>query len=1804
MLDKIVFTDGVLVRSSFLNEVQKGSTINPNTTRADFYEPLSEIDHISWQIGERDSIKDWEISSPRVDPETNIGRLAHDGLLLGCTNCDADSLLEIELLYNSAPTTTRKLLNGDVIAEELYGVIVNAGKVLDAELNVVSWDTSVVVIDSESSINYIYYSFDEAILVANSTLPSRVDSYTPLAKIEMSDVGIIDSYTDLRQGVYIDSLLYRSNFLKNTDLLNVNAQIDVWERAVVDTANGEVIISLPDNPANSDVVGISDAAGTFDQFPITIVASGGKKINNSFEPIVLNKKNAHTNLFFFEPLNSWFFSDEILSESIKALGEFVSCGGWECIGATTALECPSGELIPPVFPFESEGTYYYNQGKCFKQIKESIAVFADGEGGFIKIHNSARCERVPIISEPKRQTKSLYVNLELGDDNIQNEGTRERPFKTPQRALLEASRRNSEFSTISIQLDPETYYVDNHLGSNLESLQVFDTSGLYFRTYTDNTIGFVGDNYIITSFVSAPTSTPPRGLEVGRVIYSESGANAVITKVKRKTICTNDCGWILYLKYINGTFVLNERLYYDNFSVLNSEFGGVIVPNGVSITSSDAAKTVIRPFYVPNSSQASILKLGGNTILSNLTISDNEMQARTHHRLKAVSFVSEYELDGYYSNKLDFLYEDDKFYVPIVDINESIVGIMSEDRTQDKYENLTGTPDDLGDFTEYSNFIYYPGKIKFAGFYIPDINSIRGTSPQIQHCAIRSNFGLNGIEVDGSLVRGTKSIVASHVSIECIQIDPSCFENDSYYNFPTASVNPKRLRESFRSFGIKALNMGYAYVNNSSVVSSADHYKAESGGEVFCANSLSKYGDDALVSNGYSSVALPQDYSNYVDLGLNYLGTRISHIKKPLPLQLDTKEINTGLLLDVYATSLAVSQRTGNRYRLYVRNNPLETSLGNFTYTYVEENGDVQLSAGTQAAYRNYFCFDSIEIIATRSVKSTFFVSIDALELSSNPDIPNTHQIFKYDENPPAQLTPLTGVYNLNAGSRTFAKSDSSTLPVDVQIGSFFYINNDKSVIYTITNVDRLTNIAFFDKAISGNITNATITITGTDYLGGLWYVDVVEGIPVSLYSEFRPLSEGITKLRQNSRIYTFRDIDTRADDERIYEVYLTGFREDLELRAPQEDYILEVSREYDSPLNTDPPLVLRNVKLLETAGKYSATVVYPSTTTVYPALNYDNPQLTENPNDSPTKLTAEQIASHEKFNGDLTDLAPGTVLFEVSATDNLAFAIELRKPSTIRATSHVWEFVGHLYYDSALPSVIRNHYAAEEYLYKLIQSNNGGRVLASGTTDMGKVIIENQYYEKSVEAPVKLNESGANTESLINLISDNYAFNSLNITDTLSLGTDAKAVFNEDTSISISPSTTIRNFFNDIITESNSEYGVYAKSDSAGIVQLATPTQVVDGTLDNVAVTPQGLQQKVASNSQTGLVKLTTNSELSGWVNSNAGLNPNSVVTNTTLAHVLGAILGVNVDFSDIYINLDANTSGVAVGISDAIYTHGTYISLWKAGQWRIVNVPNGAEFVLADIGVNEHSETFDIYAKVNPDLETFELECIKSSLTSTTRDPDSGVIVNNDNKELRYVGSVHTVSGSGAVYSTKIIAGGRFGNTDTEMPQILLSNFYNQKSLAINLIFDDPFPGVDTPMTNWDSPAAANPAFDSSDALYTTAPSIVFVSSKRESVRAECTAYVYSTADTGLSTHLGINIGTAFSTSSQQVAPTCLIGITNAIDTTIRASLSVEVEKGAHELVYVFKVNKPSVSDPVVLNYNAQSDESPYGMSLILNI
>ena len=543
----------------------------------------------------------------------------------------------------------------------------------------------------------------------------------------------------------------------------------------------------------------------------------------------------------------------------------------------------------------------------------------------------------------------LYVNPNDLDatDSIENQGNSlARPFKTVQRALIEASRfsyqsglNNDRFGQTTILLYPGDHTIDNRPGWIPDG-----TNNFRLRN------GSTSDNL------------PPFDLTTNFDLNTTS-----------------------------------NELYK-----LNSVNGGVIVPRGTSIVGLDLRKTKIRPKYVPdptndNIGRSAIFRVTGacyfwqfslfdadpsGTAYSNYT--DNLVVPNfSHHKLTCFEYAdgvngvniadefqvystSRTDLDMYYEkvgrvygqasgrqiepdypdSGLDIQPKIDEYRIVgatsgsvglstvtaagttvTVTLQSALDGldvntpIVVDGISADGYDGKFVVSERVSDTVFKYNIQNTPTNLAptVAGATVSlSTDTVTSASPYIFNISLRSVFGQCGLHADGSAATGFKSMVVAQFTGIGLQKDDNAFilyntatgewedKDDGKENLSTNSR--AQFKPSYKNFHIKASNN--SVIQNVSIfaIGYAEHFVCQSGGDMSVTNSNSNFGSRALIAEGFRSTAFSQDDTAY-----------ISHIIPPQEISNVETPIEFGAI-DIAAT-VGVTTTSSNLY-LYDETNP------------------------------------------------------------------------------------------------------------------------------------------------------------------------------------------------------------------------------------------------------------------------------------------------------------------------------------------------------------------------------------------------------------------------------------------------------------------------------------------------------------------------------------------------------------------------------------------------------------------------------------------------------------------------------------------------------------------------------------------------------------------------------------------------------------------------------------------------------------------------------------------------------------------
>ena len=508
----------------------------------------------------------------------------------------------------------------------------------------------------------------------------------------------------------------------------------------------------------------------------------------------------------------------------------------------------------------------------------------------------------------------LYVNPNDLDstDSIENQGnSMTRPFKTIQRALIEAARfsyqrglNNDRFGKTTILIYPGDHVIDNRPG-------------------------FIPD-----------------------------GTNNF--RLRNGTV-TNDLQDYNLISNFDVNSVSNE-LYK-----LNSIHGGVIVPRGTSIVGLDLRKTKIRPKYIPdplndNIERTALFRITGAGYFWQFSIFDANPNAPaykdyttntfipnySHHKLTCFEYAdgvnpvnisdefltyssTRTDLDMYYekvsivygeqsgrtispeypSVNIDIEKKIDEYRI-VGSIGESVGissiragdGVLSSSTitvtTSEPLDNLeVDTPFRIENVTAAGydgQYVVFDKtsdtEITFKGNTIPSnplpnatgavltlsSDTVTSASPYIFNVSLRSVFGMNGMHADGSKATGFRSMVVAQFTGIGLNKDDNAFvifnqdtpstgnydDSTSAGNSTISNNSRARYKPDWKNVHIRCSNKSIIQVVSCFAIGFGEQFVTESGGDMSLTNSNSNFGAVALASDGFRTDAFTQDDQGYI----------------------------------------------------------------------------------------------------------------------------------------------------------------------------------------------------------------------------------------------------------------------------------------------------------------------------------------------------------------------------------------------------------------------------------------------------------------------------------------------------------------------------------------------------------------------------------------------------------------------------------------------------------------------------------------------------------------------------------------------------------------------------------------------------------------------------------------------------------------------------------------------------------------------------------------------------------------------------
>jgi hypothetical protein len=803
----------------------------------------------------------------------------------------------------------------------------------------------------------------------------------------------------------------------------------------------------------------------------------------------------------------------------------------------------------------------------------------------------------------------LYVSPSDLDstDSIDNQGNSlARPFKTIQRALLEAARfsyvkgdDNDITEKTTILLLPGEHLIDNRPG---------------FRLYNDGgTAKVVAPDQSISG--SNPTASSALGLSLS--------SNFDLTQV--------------------------DNILYK----FNSIYGGVIVPRGVSIVGLDLRKTKVRPKYIPNptdpsAAKSAIFRVTGACYLWQFSFfdaretelaytnptdfTDTAKPTFSHHKLTCFEYVdgvNKYgntgltDLDMYYA-KLSNAYgtsagtrEIDQKYpadaggfakqrpeweivgafdsdvIPLASISISSSGSnLVTVTTSVPHEFNEGTPIKIRNVvpTDYNistkvqtvlsdtRFTYLipnarrdldlNGSISSATVVI-ETDTVSGASPYIFNISLRSVWGMNGMHADGSKASGFRSMVVAQFTGVSLQKDDRAFvkyfqDSRKYIGISVSKVTGAELssrssstdpgtayhldasaiyRKGWETSHIKASNDSFIQVVSVFAIGFAKHFDGESGADYSITNSNSNFGQISLNGDGFRAKAFDKDNNLF-----------LTNVVTPKAITGTPKTVDWQAI-DVGVTTSPTFNPSGNKIYLFGFNSqdnvpPILTQ----GYRIGGAVNDKLYATINKVEY-------SADIVMSDGVTSSAKeytvsqVSNNRFVLSGAHTLENAEKVTiqSIDGDLPENITEHT-VYYVITSAINATRTDGVTLQsTEVQLATS-QADASLGVPVTVYGGIKLKILSRVHDKQAGDLGHPV----QFDNTKKQWYINV-KSTNNTIYSTLSSLGVGGYQIRTDAS-YIKRIPDTRSLDERLYKLRVVIPKELLGAKAPEPGFIIQES--------------------------------------------------------------------------------------------------------------------------------------------------------------------------------------------------------------------------------------------------------------------------------------------------------------------------------------------------------------------------------------------------------------------------------------------------------------------------------------------------------------------------------------------------------------------------------------------------------------------------------------------------------------------
>jgi hypothetical protein len=280
----------------------------------------------------------------------------------------------------------------------------------------------------------------------------------------------------------------------------------------------------------------------------------------------------------------------------------------------------------------------------------------------------------------------------------------------------------------------------------------------------------------------------------------------------------------------------------------NPNSGGIVIPRYATVSAPlSLRQCTVRPSFVPAaadealnySNRAAILKITSSSYIYGFTFRDALGASASHHLLDCFHNASQADLDQLYSKVRTAMGGANN----TGNISNSLA--VTRPTEWQTVGPISGNPSEAWD-------------------------TVKGASPYVYNCSLRTEWGMSGVFWDGARLAGLKSFVAAQFTGISQQRDLSCWEiyrsgawraPVTYQELIDSESDDVRMRPRRMSRHITLLNDAFGQLVSVFAIGAGRHHFADSGAQMEFSNSTSNFGGCVAVARGYQTSSVPLDSS-------------------------------------------------------------------------------------------------------------------------------------------------------------------------------------------------------------------------------------------------------------------------------------------------------------------------------------------------------------------------------------------------------------------------------------------------------------------------------------------------------------------------------------------------------------------------------------------------------------------------------------------------------------------------------------------------------------------------------------------------------------------------------------------------------------------------------------------------------------------------------------------------------------------------------------------------------------------------------